>query len=282
MRTKKLRPIIAEDDMPAIFDDACVAELAKIAQLPSNANLAVFAAGIREAARIFVRDARVPTNNELHDEIAKLHSAAERRRYEQVVTRLEGLSQRAKNMLIERADRISRKNVDVAPYPRVTAIGRHGEVLSRKPTAPLMVALPSPDRLHDRALRDRACEEIARLCAIGGKYIEGRERPGGKKSHPVWHPMPYAPEKQRNFPRRNAERHFVMMLSTAWVETVGALPARTARHGDASRGVGPFARLVRKCLDLVGAGDADAVELINEVDRRRDEMERRSGEREQK
>jgi hypothetical protein len=66
-----------------------------------------------------------------------------------------------------------------------------------------------------------------------------------------------------------------MGLSLAWVEATGLAPSRTARPRDASRDVGPFARFVRECLSLVGAGNADAVELMNELHRRRNTMERR-------
>ena len=249
MRSKKSRrPIIAVDDVSAIFDDACVAGLAEIALLPPSAGRAAFADAIREAARIFARDARIPTGNELHDEISQLLKAAERKRYDQVAALREGLSPRAGDLLQDRGDRIG---IELPPA---------GELLN-------------PERRND------ACQAIARLCQFGGQQVEGRLRRSGKQSRPVWRPVLNAPEKQRNFARRNAELYFVQMLSTAWLEAVGSPPARTARHGDASRDLGPFARLVRKCLDLVGAWDADAVELINEVDRRRDEMERRSLER---
>jgi len=115
---------------------------------------------------------------------------------------------------------------------------------------------------------------IARLCQFGGGYVEGRRRPAGKQSRPVWDPLIHAPKPQRNFAKRNAERNFVMWLSVAWLEATGVVPSRTARHDDASREVGPFARFSRECLRRVGAPDADIVELINELHRRRCEMER--------
>jgi hypothetical protein len=61
-----------------------------------------------------------------------------------------------------------------------------------------------------------------------------------------------------------------MWLQHAWAEATGKMPAQTARHG--SR-LGPFARFARDCLRLVGAADADIVELMNGLRQRRREME---------
>ena len=253
MRIKKTRPIILAEDVPVIFDDKCIAELAKIARLPPGADAAAFAAGIREAARIFARDASMPTGNELHDEIDELFKAADRRSYNEVADVLERLSPQARDILENRGARPS--------------IG---------------IEVPSPDLLRDPARREEACKGIARLCQFGGHFIEGRRRHSGKRSRPVWRPLINAPAKQRNFPRRKAERDFVMWLSVAWSEATGSEPSRTARWYEATRGtrppqLGPFARFVRKCLCLVGAAHADVVELMTEVHRRRRAMKQREG-----
>jgi hypothetical protein len=62
-----------------------------------------------------------------------------------------------------------------------------------------------------------------------------------------------------------------MHLQLAWLEATGKPPSLAA---SAAR-PGPFARMVGKCLELVGAGHADAVGLINELNRRR--IQSRSG-----
>ena len=248
MRLKKRRPIISEEEVSAIFDDTRVVKLAHIGRLPANANKAVFSAGIREAARIFARDARIPTGNDLHAEIGELHRAADRQRYDEVFGLLESLSPAARALLQDRAARIG-------------------------------IELPPSDGLHDPERREeacQACQAITRLSQFGGRWAEARRRPSGKQSRPVWRSLLWASEPRRNFRKRNAERDFVMWISVAWQEAVGTPPTRTARHSDASRDVGPFAKLVSECLQLVGAGDADVVELLNEMDRRRREMERRT------
>jgi hypothetical protein len=271
----KHRSVIALEDAPSVFNDACIRKLAMIAKLPPEADMNAFGAGIKEAARNFAKDARVPTANELQAEIAKLHKAADRQLYGQVADLLESLSPRARVMLSERADRTARDDASASSYPRVTAVGRHGEVLTRAPRPPLRLQLPIPSDLRDEALRKDACDAVARLCRIGGQFVEGRRRPSGKRSRPVSRPFLYAPAPRRNFPRRDAERNFVMLLSIAWREATGEAPSRTARHADKSRELGPFARFVCECLRLVGARYADAVELMNELHRRCNKMERR-------
>lgn len=232
---RKARPVVAAADVPAIFDEACIQRLAAIAKLPFNADLSAFAQGIREAARVYARDARGANVNELHAEIATLHRAADRRQYNRVSDLLSRLSSDARELLCDRGARPS---------------------------------LPNAEALRDLRQRDAACDDVARICRIGGCFVEGRRRLSGKRSR-TWRWLYYAPNPQRNFPKREAERSFVMMLSLAWCEAAGKPPPRTARHADAGRKLGPFAGFVSECLCLVGANHADTVELINELNRRR-------------
>jgi hypothetical protein len=242
MRSKKKRPIIAAGDVEGIFNDAQVAELAKIAKLPSCADLAALAEGVRQAASIFVHEAGIQNGNELHNEIAELHKASDRHRYDEVAALMEKLSPQARDMLKDRG----------------VTVG---------------ISLPAPDALRDPARRQGAGEMVVRLCQFGGRFVAGRRRPSGKQSRPTWRPLLRAPEPRRNFAKRDAERNFIMLLSIAWHEATGAAPSRTARNCDDSRDVGPFARFARECLRRLGALDADVVELINEMHRRRIEME---------
>ena len=215
--------------------------------------MAAFGEGVREAARIFARDARNPTGNELATEIEELHRAvdpAKPRQWDRVAMLLESLSPKARDMLIDRGARPA-----------------------------LRIELPSADAVRDPERRETACDAVSKLCQFGSRYTEGRRRPSGKRSRPDWRPVLFAPEPQRNFAKRDAERDFVMWLSIAWHCATDGTPPRTARHPDASRQVGPFARFVRECLRLVGAGDADAVELINKLHRRRRVMEKRASEK---
>src|ERR1700719_1937186 len=110
MRTKKARPIIAAEDVPRVFDDARMQALAKIAKLRAGPDMAALGEGVREAARIFARDARIPTANELRTEIEELHKAvdpAKPRRWDRVATLLESLSPKARGQLNKRGARPS-------------------------------------------------------------------------------------------------------------------------------------------------------------------------------
>ena len=63
-----------------------------------------------------------------------------------------------------------------------------------------------------------------------------------------------------------------MWLRIAWFDATGEEASRTVDPGRP----GPFARMVRECLILVGAGHADAIGLLNELNQIRREMSRRS------
>ncbi len=243
MVIKKSRRAIATDDVDRTFDDRCIQKLAKISNLPHGTDLKVFAEGVRQAVRIYASDARKPNRNELHVEIANLYSAAVERRYDEVAILMEKLSLTARELLRNRG-----------------AASRLG------------VELPSAVALRDAGQQEGACQSIASLCQFGGRYIEGRRRSSGKRSC-TWRPLLYAPERSRAFQKRDAERNLLLWLSLAWLEGTGKAPARTARHST----LGPFARLIRECLRLVGSPGTDAVELINEAHRRRREMEAVAG-----
>src|SRR5271165_1874822 len=72
MQAKKSRSIIRAEEVPTVFDDVRSENLAEIANLPPGADMKAWGEGIREAALVFVRDVRTPTDNELSREIAGL------------------------------------------------------------------------------------------------------------------------------------------------------------------------------------------------------------------
>jgi hypothetical protein len=229
VRNPKSQKPISAADIQRIFDDACIDNLAAIGRLPAGANRNRFAQGVREAARIYARDVRTPTDNQLH---AEVYRAAERKRYGEVTKLLEQLSRRTRQLLNKRG-----------------------------------VSLPAPEDLRDATQQGEACEIIVGLCRYGGRYGEGRRRPSGKRSR-TWRPLLVGPQPRRNFPRRDAERDFVMWLQLAWLEASDAPPSLAANR-ELNREIrGPFARMAAECLTLVGAR-ADAVGLINELNRRR-------------
>jgi hypothetical protein len=232
--TKSRNPIAAAD-IPRTFDDSCINELADIGQLPAGADRKRLAEGIREAARIYAKDARTPTDNKLHAEITALYRAAAHKRCLEVADFIEKLSPKARELLRKRATR-------------------------------LCLEVPAPEVLRDPA-QQKACDTVLKLCQYGGKYGEGRRRDSGKRSR-TWWPLLIGPKPSRNFARRDAERNFIMCLQLAWLEATGAPPSRAAKRALNREISGPFARMAEKSLRLVGAR-ADAVGLINELNRRR-------------
>jgi hypothetical protein len=238
----KSRRTIAAQDVARVFDDECIRKLA--CELPKGGDIARFGQPVREAARVYARDARRPTDNEVRDEIGALYRVASRSRYEQLAKSIEDLSPRARWLLDARG--------------ALPSVG---------------ISLPPPDALRDLAKKNAARTSVLKLCQHGGGWVKGRRRPSGKRSR-GWQPLLHAPRPQKHPPKRDAERYFVILLQLAWNETVGEPPACTA-HPD---NPGPFARLVKECLKLVGATCANAVELINKVHQQRRELRRRSDE----
>ena len=255
----KDRKIIELDRIATVFNDSCILKLASVAKLPAGSDLDALGWCIREAAEIYVRESRIPTRNDLHQEIAALYRAASGRNFDRAAQLRDMLSPEAL-ALIQVPDTAEVHEASTQVVEVKTDRHRH-----RSPRVPERCVLPTAAELRDPALRDEACAMIARLCRIGGRRVGGRHRGVGKQSRSIVRPHLYAPAASRHFPKREAERRFVCRLAIAWHEATGKSPSLTVRRADDSRDIGPFARLVRECLRLVGASYADPVALINEV-----------------
>ena len=247
--SKKVRKIIAENEVPRVFDADCIERLARIYQLPPAANLFRFGEGVREAALLFARDALEPNVNQVNSEIAALWKAVDPAtppQWEAMTNAMEALSPRARQILVYRG--------------------------SQRSAATL---LPAPESLRDPERRDAARAVIVKLASYGRELVEGRSRGGGRRSGPRVKVDLFAPEKSTSPPRYNAERMFVMRLQHAWFDSTGKQAVRTARRpekvepgsSEILRDLGPFAQFVRECFRLVGTPEVDAVERINEVHR---------------
>jgi hypothetical protein len=241
VRINKVRGIPALEEVPCIFSDGRVRQLAGVAKLPLDADLPCFAAAIRVAAETYIRAASIPSDNTVHREIKGLYSAAARRRHAEVAKRIDALSKRTRDFINKRSARPS-----------------------------IRWKIPAAAALRDEAKRDDACEAIVSLLRIGGRWEQGRRRPSGKRSM-SFIPEFYAPKLQKHSPKRKAERDFVMWMQLAYLNVTEQSPPHTAHHVNR----GPFARMVKACLHLVGAQAADAVELINELQWQRRQMRKR-------
>lgn len=238
MASSKRLTAICLDEVDDVFDDATIDRLVLTAKLPPDIDRRRLAEGIRDAARIYVVEKREPTANDLHAEIGDLFRAASRKDYEVVVDLLRGLSPSGRASL---SDRGSRPGVGLA--------------------------LPQIETLADDRRRDDACKAIVALCQIGGRLGEGRRRPNGRRST-TWIPVLHAPPSNPHPRKRSAEEDYIMWLGVAWLEATGTRPPRTGLHDKP----GPFARLVRECLRLIG-GRADGIAILNRVrGRKRERM----------
>jgi hypothetical protein len=229
---KKTRAkVIKPEDVPAIFDDACVLKLVRMLGPLQDVNTHGFAKDLRGAACDFAVEVMKPTANELHHEIRELHAHASRQQYERVAERLAGLSPTAR----EARDYLGKRGV-----------------------------LPSPGTLRDLSLRDEACKDLEGFCALGAQCIEGRRRPSGKRSR-TWRTHLYAPPLSPNFLKQDAERLFIIALQLAYLNNVPRPLSWTTKYSKPT----PFARMAQECLRLVGAPHANAVQLINDLHRQR-------------
>jgi hypothetical protein len=219
------------EEASRIFCDAAIENLAKLSNLPADADLAIFADFLWTAAFFYFQNAGNQSANALHREMAALHRAAERREYQLVATLLQKASPSARALMEERSQH---RNIEP----------------------------PVPVDLRNDDSRDEACDNVAALIRLGGGWMKGRNRPSGRPSR-TWKTVLYAPEPSRNFAKRDAERVFIKQLQVAWKTAAGKKPAATACRGKP----GPFVRLTEECLNLIGATHVDAIELINDIAR---------------
>ena len=244
MVARKAQQAFAPEDVPVKFDDACIEKLASIGRLPKGADRQRFAESVREAARIYARNARNQSGNEVRDEVGKLYRAASRREYERAAHLLETLSPQARPLLEARASTPGFKKAKLK--------------------------MPTAKALRDPSGREQACDVIRRFCSLGGSHVQGRKRRSGKRSI-TWKPLLWAPQPIDHPPRLEADRHFVMLLQLAWLEAVGKSPTATVNPSRSDR---PFVNMVGKSLTLIGS-PADAVGIINELRKRQRTLTRR-------
>lgn len=198
----------------------------------------------------------MPSDNEVHDQIEALERAVSREQYEEVANLLES------SLPAARAARDCLKERLTTPAWR-----RWG------------VTFPDVASLRDPAHQRKACEIVRQLCTRGAEIAVGRRRSStGKRSRSYIRPLLYGPTPTKHPPRRDAERELVNTLQYAIYQATGREPTWTARHDSPHAAKGPLARMTKRVLDLAGAPQhADAVGLINELNKRRRKMGWRPG-----
>jgi hypothetical protein len=279
------------NDPEQIFTETSVRQLVQDAKIRRPVDIAKLRAGLVDAAKNFAAE-RARDGNAVHREIAKLHAAAQHRRFKVVAAALAGLSSPAREILRQRDQSLKeststphhpaeRKAVDAQDTEQPIRLAQRAgaaregspEVITRRrrqerqASGPILPPLPQPTDLVDPDKRERACVAVIDRCEIGGRKVLGRKRPSGRRSW-TWKPVLWAPELNPHPEIRSAERTFIMWLQIAWRDATGINVPVTA-HPD---NPGPFARLAQKALVLLGAPHADAVQLINDLEHARNDL----------
>jgi hypothetical protein len=276
--------IIKAADVPRIFDDDCVQQFTKLLDLDASLQKPL-AKAIRRLARVSIRTANTPNDDDIAREIKALYAAAERRKYENAAKLVRGISRQTRAFLNKRAKRID-------------------------------LTIPKPSALLDRRRREAACEMVQRLTTVGGyreqsgwvpnlylpkrqfereeivqdiirPILEDAEQCGEeidvaalrrKASRYVLAKMAKDAkargiELELRSPKRKAEIDFINGLQVAFNNITGIEPPVTARASELTGAPSPFVQVAKKCLVLMGADNADAGGLINKLRTRHPEKQ---------
>ena len=225
--------LISPDDVDRIFDSAAIRRIARCAKMPADADIEAFGCSVRSAAREYLSNATTPDPGE--------HREA-----------LEDLAHHV---------RLALDGDPSAPHRVVDALGSlHPETrrLLDSWAAPHREVPTSEELLHPEDGR-AALILLSGLCHRGAAWKPGRKRRGGKQSRPTLQAEVIGPRVRRGRPSDIAEFLLCTWLGGAYYKATGRFPPRQS-HPD---NPGPFARLVREVLCLLGASNINAVELVN-------------------
>jgi hypothetical protein len=207
--------LIAEINVPDVFNDECIRDLAATANLMlTAAKFDAFKKEVRNAVVNYLRELQVLSHNKLHREVKLPRRNFPKRDAERwFITRLRDACYRA------------------AADPPITAYELAQKLGKRGPTLPV-----------DRRGRHR----------LGDGFL--LVDPDGTERLHIWDAMGRWVDASK--------------AVTPIYPIIGRMPGWTA-HGDPAL-TGPFARMVKKCLFLVGAGKkVSAVNQINTLNRYR-------------
>jgi hypothetical protein len=218
------------EDIDRCFCETEIRRLASMAKLPAKADLARFGEAVRDAVSLYVKRLQEPNVNQIHREISALHKAALRRDFQALACNIRSLSEQARHFLMIKSQ---------------TAL------------------IPSKADFEDPAKCEEAAAIVELLCVRGGEVQMKKRRDGRQYRTLTWKIAGSNPTRTPQ--KRSAERDLAMWLQVACLEATGRTPGLSA-HPD---NPGPFARLLRSCLDMIGAKHVDAIELINSLNKQR-------------
>lgn len=267
---------IAADEVPHVFDDDCIQQLAHMVDLSPDLRRP-FAKAIRRLARVFIRDRNIANDDDVTREIKALYAAAEGHKYADAAKLVTGMSKPTRAFLKKRAARIG-------------------------------LTIPKPSAFLDRSRLEGACETLRRITSQGshiedGKlvphlYLPKRQRAFEERVLERIRPAVRAAEKRKinidmapirrkaiadvtaemvkdaerrdvelelRSPKRKPETDFINGLQVAVYNITGLEPPVTVRTADATGTFSPIVQMAQKCLELMGADNADAGGLINKL-----------------
>ena len=227
----------APDDVERTFDADAIEQLARVAKLPIDGDLARFGDSVRIAARIFVEAKARLSAPKVRDAIERLY-------------RLNARAERGGDRVAQELARAVGMLPDDVRRWLTSANGRQGR------------AIPTAKEILSPVTRKRAIERLRLIVSYGGQTTAGRKRAGGRRSR-TFKPLLRVPQKvERGRPAGLPEREFVQWLAVAYLEATEQPPPDTAHYNPDIRG--PFSALVHRCFELVGAPTGNVTRLINQ------------------
>lgn len=214
-----------------------IRELAKLAKLPTTADIKVFGENISVAIQIYL-DEKTP--NYINKELKTLYKLAK------AVT--DGDDGKIKNLL---------EKFKIISTGAKRELGKHGKY------AP---PIPTNEELENIETCKNAANILQRLITYGGCMKKGRNRPTGKQSRPTFKPYWDLPIVNPGWSSRQPELYLIRCLGMAYFEAIGKPAPYTADSRMRTNGgliASPFTRLVVEVLKIAGKPNINAVELVN-------------------
>jgi hypothetical protein len=265
--------LIAETRINAVFNERVISDLADNLKLSRNTNVIQFGENVRESVRAYFVE-RARTNwKAIEREIKELYrSAARAELHKPAAERLA--------FLVEKLTPATRQWLDRC--------------------AVIPIVWPSIEEIKSNTQAD---SRVLKALSYGLERVEGRKRPGGKRSISIkpllrvpqnrlprkkrarsrnrqsqrkgsigdFEKPPRQPKLIRGRPRDLAARELIQGLALDYLTATERRPPR--RVNDASRG--PFLRFVKRVFELVGIPSGNVAQLINEREIIRKKMARR-------
>jgi len=269
--------VIAVADVPHIFNAACIGRLADMVELSPDLR-EPFAGAVHRLARVFIRDANTPNDDDTTREVKAAYAAAEAHKYAEAAKLAAGMSKPTWSFLHKRAMRLklrlpkpsafldhTRRRAACEALRRITSQGGHREdgrlvphlylpkrQLAREERAQELIRLGVEDAIERGVTTDMASIRREVVAVVTAQMAKHAKRRGAAL--------------ELRTPKRKAETDFINGLQVALYSITGVEPPVTARKAEATGASGPFVRMAQECLRLMETGKrVDAGGLLNKL-----------------